>query len=388
MVGELHLHGPLSRSALGTRTGLTRSAVRGLIGELVAGGLATEERSAPLGMPGRPSPLVRPKSDSAVALAFEISVDSLATAVVGFGGAVHHRSRVDRPRGHLSLDAIIGDLVDLAAHQVASLRRNPALVGVGVAVAGIVRREDGMVRLAPNLGWRDEPHAARLAGALRLDVPVLVANEADMAGLAENRRGAAAGADSVLHVTGEVGVGGVFIVGGRPFSGSAGYAGEVGHMPVHPAGARCGCGSIGCWETEVGERAMLTRAGQPPDGGREAVSAVIAAARRGDAQAVAAIAEVGTWLGIGLAGLVNVYNPAMVVLGGLFQRIHPLVADRIARVLDERALRPSRDAVVIVPGLLGVDAPLLGAAELALEPLLVNPADRLTREAKPVLRTA
>jgi predicted NBD/HSP70 family sugar kinase len=388
MVGELHLHGPLSRSALGTRTGLTRSAVRGLIGELVAGGLATEERSAPLGMPGRPSPLVRPKSDSAVALAFEISVDSLATAVVGFGGAVHHRSRVDRPRGHLSLDAIIGDLVDLAAHQVASLRRNPALVGVGVAVAGIVRREDGMVRLAPNLGWRDEPLAARLAGALRLDVPVLVANEADMAGLAENRRGAAAGADSVLHVTGEVGVGGVFIVGGRPFSGSAGYAGEVGHMPVHPAGARCGCGSIGCWETEVGERAMLTRAGQPPDGGREAVSAVIAAARRGDAQAVAAIAEVGTWLGIGLAGLVNVYNPAMVVLGGLFQRIHPLVADRIARVLDERALRPSRDAVVIVPGLLGVDAPLLGAAELALEPLLVNPADRLTREAKPVLRTA
>jgi predicted NBD/HSP70 family sugar kinase len=388
MVGELHLHGPLSRSALGTRTGLTRSAVRGLIGELVAGGLATEERSAPLGMPGRPSPLVRPKSDSAVALAFEISVDSLATAVVGFGGAVHHRSRVDRPRGHLSLDAIIGDLVDLAAHQVASLRRNPALVGVGVAVAGIVRREDGMVRLAPNLGWRDEPLAARLAGALRLDVPVLVANEADMAGLAENRRGAAAGADSVLHVTGEVGVGGVFIVGGRPFSGSAGYAGEVGHMPVHPAGARCGCGSIGCWETEVGERAMLTRAGQPPDGGREAVSAVIAAARRGDAQAVAAIAEVGTWLGIGLAGLVNVYNPAMVVLGGLVQRIHPLVADRIARVLDERALRPSRDAVVIVPGLLGVDAPLLGAAELALEPLLVNPADRLTREAKPVLRTA
>jgi len=388
IVGELHLHGPLSRSELGTRTGLTRSAVRGLIGELVAGGLAAEERSAPLGIPGRPSPLVRPRSESAVALAFEISVDSLAMAVVGFGGAVHHRSRVDRPRAHLSLEAIIGDLVDLAARQVASLRGSPALVGVGVAVAGIVRRGDGMVRLAPNLGWRDEPLAAVLAEALNLDVPVLVANEADMAGLAENRRGAAAGADSVLHVTGEVGVGGVFLVGGRPFSGSAGYAGEVGHMPVHPAGARCGCGSLGCWETEVGERAMLTRSGQPPDGGREAVSAVIAAARRGDAQAVAAIDEVGTWLGIGLAGLVNVYNPAMVVLGGLFQRIHPLVADRIARVLDERALRPSRDAVVIVPGLLGVDAPLLGAAELALEPLLVNPADRLSRVAKPALRTA
>lgn len=388
IVGELHLHGPLSRSELGARTGLTRSAVRGLIGELVAAGLAREERPAPLGTPGRPSPLVRPRADAAVALAFEISVDSLAVAVVGFGGTVHHRSRVERPRAHLSLDEIVGDLASLAAVQLASLRGSPVLVAAGVAVAGIVRREDGMVRLAPNLGWHDEPLAARLSSALRLHVPVLVANEADMAGLAEYRRGAAAGADSVLHVTGEVGVGGVLILDGRPFSGSAGYAGEVGHLPVNPAGLRCGCGSIGCWETEVGERALLSRAGEPPDAGRDAVSRVIGSARRGDPRAAAAVEEVGTWLGIGLAGLINTYNPAMVVLGGVFQRIHPLVADRLQRVLDERALRPSRDAVTIVPGLLGVDAPLLGAAELALEPLLSNPADRLERVAKPALRTA
>ena len=388
IVGELHLHGPLSRSELGLRTGLTRSAVRGLIGELVAGGLVTEARSTPLGTPGRPSPLVRPKSDAAVGLAFEISVDSLAVAVVGFGGTVHHRARVDRPRGHLSLDEIVGDLVGLAAPQVASLRASPALVGIAVAVAGIVRREDGMVRLAPNLGWHDAPLAARLSSALGLEAPIMVANEADVAGLAEYRRGAAAGADSVLHITAEVGVGGVFIIGGRPFSGSVGYAGEVGHMPVNHDGTRCGCGSIGCWETEVGERALLIRAGQPPEGGRDAVGAVIGAARRGDRRAQAAIDEVGTWLGIGLAGLVNIYNPAMVVLGGLFQRIHPLVADRVARVLDERALEPSRSAVTIVPGLLGGDAPLLGAGELALEPLLSNPADRLMRVPKAVLRTA
>ena len=388
IVGELHLHGPLSRSELGVRTGLTRSAVRGLIGELVAGGLASEERSAPQGGPGRPSPLVRPRSEGAVALAIEISVDSLGVAVVGFGGTVHHRSRVDRPRGHLSLDAIIGDVAELAAPRVDALRGNPALVGVGVAVAGVVRREDGMVRLAPNLGWRDEPLAARVASALRLDAPVFVANEADVAGLAEYRRGAAAGIDSVLHITGEVGVGGVFIVGGRPFSGSAGYAGEVGHMPINPAGVRCGCGATGCWETEVGERAMLARAGQPPDAGRDAVSAVIGAARRGEPRAVAAVEDVGTWLGIGLAGLINAYNPAVVVLGGLFQRIHPLVAERLARALDERALRPSRETVTIVPGLLGVDAPLIGAAELALEPLLSNPAERLERAPRAALRTA
>lgn len=388
IVGELHLHGALSRSAIGARTGLTRSAVRGLIGELVAGGLATEERSLPLGGPGRPSPLVRPRPEGALALAIEISVDSFGVAVIGFGGTIHHRSRVDRPRGHLSLDAIVGDVAELAAPRIDQLRGDPALVGVGVAVAGIVRREDGMVRLAPNLGWRDEPLAARLGSALRLDAPVLVANEADVAGLAEYRRGAAAGADSVLHITGEVGVGGVFIIGGRPFSGAAGYAGEVGHMPVNHDGSRCGCGSVGCWETEVGEGAMLARAGYPADAGRDAVSSVIGAARRGEPRAVAAVDEVGTWLGIGLAGLINVYNPAMVVLGGLFQRIHPLIAERLARALDERALRPSRETVAIVPGLLGVDAPLIGAAELALEPLLSNPAERLERVPRAALRTA
>jgi predicted NBD/HSP70 family sugar kinase len=389
IVRELHLHGPLSRSELGLRTGLTRSAVRGLIGELVAGGLASEERSAPLGTPGRPSPLVRPKADAAVALAFEITVDSLSMALVGFGGTVHHRARVDRPRGHLSVEEIIGDLLELGSRQVDVLRHRTTLVGVGVAVAGIVRRRDGMVRLAPNLGWHDVPLGSRVATALELDAPVWVANEADVGGLAEYRRGAAAGADSVLYVTGEVGVGGVFIMDGRPFSGAAGYAGEIGHMPVNRTGSRCGCGSTGCWETEVGERAMLERAGYSADGGREAVSAVIQAARRREPRAVAAMEHVATWLGIGLAGLVNIYNPAMVVLGGLFQRMHPLVAERMEQVLGEHALAASRESVTIVPGLLGVDAPLLGAAELALEPLLAHPSTRLERgSSKPALRSA
>jgi predicted NBD/HSP70 family sugar kinase len=134
---------------------------------------------------------------------------------------------------------------------------------------------------------------------------------------------------------------------------------------------------------------MLERAGYPADGGLEAVSAVIHAARRGDPRALAAIDHVGTWLGIGLAGLINVYNPAMVVLGGLFQRIHPLVAGRVERVLDARALAAPREVVTIVPGQLGVDAPLLGAAELALEPLLSHPSARLRRASPvPALRSA
>lgn len=387
IVRELHVHGPLSRSDLVTRTGLTRSGIRGLIGELVSAGLVDERPSLPAGMPGRPSPLVRPRADRALVLALEVNVDSLAMAVVGYGGAVQRLERVDRPRAHLSVDEIVADLLDLVGPVLNGLRRSEALLGIGVAVAGIVRRTDGVVRQAPNLGWREAPLGERLRSALSLDVPLWVANEADLGGLAEHRRGAAVAFDDVVYVMGEVGVGGNVIVRGEPLIGAAGYASEVGHIPINPEGGTCGCGSIGCWETEVGERAMLLRAGRPADGGRDAVSELIGAARAGDAGAVTALDDVATWLGIGLATLVNVFNPRLVVLGGTFERIHPIVGPVIEAAMRRRALAPSSDLVRVVPGRLGTDAPLLGAAELAFETLLADPAARLGPRV-PVLATA
>jgi predicted NBD/HSP70 family sugar kinase len=370
IAAELHLNGPLSRSALVARTGLTRSAIRGLTGELVGGGLALEERSSPIGMPGRPSPLVRPNSDGAVVLAIDISVDSLAAAIVGFGGRVHVLTRVDRPRGHLSLEETVEDLAALVRPM---LGRQP-LIGVGVAVAAVVRRSDGMVRMAPNLGWRDVPFGERLGQALALGVPMSVANEADLGVLAEHRRGAAIGVDDVLYISGEVGVGGGVIVGGRPLAGAAGYGGEVGHIPVNPDGAACGCGSVGCWETEIGERALLVRAGRRATGGRAGVEAVLSAAGGGDREAIEALEAVGTWLGRGMAGLVNTLNPRIVVLGGFFGRIHPYVAGNLDAALERHALPASRDLVRVVPAALGADASVIGAAEIAFEPLVNDPA--------------
>lgn len=374
IVRELHTRGPLSRSELVARTGLTRSAIRALIGELVSADLASEGRAAPLGTPGRPSPLVSLNSERAIVLALEIAVDSLAVALVGLGGEVIQLERVDRPRGHTSVEEIIADLGDLADLVLDRLPARQSIIGVGVAIVGVVRRTDGFVSMAPNLGWRDVPLGQRLAEALSLAVPVAVANEGDLGALAELRRGAATGADDVLFVSGEVGVGGGLIVDGKPLAGAAGYGGEIGHIPVNPNGGPCRCGSVGCWETEVGEEALLHRAGHPPGGGREEVDAVVREAEMGSSTALAALDSVGRWLGFGLAGLVNVFNPRLVVLGGLFGRIHPFLIASLERELDRLALPGPRKLVTIVPATLGVDASLLGAAELAFEPLLADPA--------------
>jgi predicted NBD/HSP70 family sugar kinase len=388
IVRELHAHGPRSRSMLVARIGLTRSAIRSLLGELLEADLVREERATLRGTPGRPSPVVRTNPQAAVALAIEVNVDSLAAAVVGLGGDVLELVRVDRPHGGASVEETIAEVADLAGGLLHDPRRRDALVGVGVAVAGVVRRSDGFVSMAPNLGWRDVPFGQLLIPALGLDAPLTVANEADLGALAEHLRGAAIGYDNVLFVTGEVGVGGGLIVDGRPLSGVAGYGGEIGHMPLNRAGKRCGCGAIGCWETEVGEGALLVRAGRSADGGRDALDAVLDEAAGGSPVALAALDETGRWLGIGLAGLVNLLNPELVVLGGRFGRILPYVSDSLEEELDQHALAAPRALVRIVPSRLGSDASLLGAAEIAFEATLTDPAAWLRRSGRVELATA
>jgi predicted NBD/HSP70 family sugar kinase len=310
----------------------------------------------------------------ATVLALDIEVDSLAAAVVGLGGEVLDHVRVDQPRGHSSVDRVVGDLAGLVAVVRANRPPERHEVGICVAVVGVVRRADGLVSMAPNLGWTDVPLGERLVHVLGDDVPILVANEADLGALAEVRRGAAVGADHVLFISGEVGVGGGLIIDGQPFTGVAGYGGEVGHFPVNPAGLTCRCGAVGCWETEVGAASLLRRAGHPPLGGLAEVDAVLTEADAGVPMAVQALEETGRWLGIGLAGLVNLLNPRLVVLGGLFGRIQPYVASTVESELDRRALPAPRRLLRVVPGSLGAEAPLLGAAELAFEPLLADPA--------------
>lgn len=377
IVRELYARGPLSRSELVRRTGLTRSAIRVLTGQLTAAGFVAEGQAPPLGVPGRPSHLVRLVPGGALVLALEIAVDSSAAAVVGLDGSVDGWVRRERAVGVDPTERAHG-LAALAA-RVLGDRTVDDVVGIAVAVPGVVRRRDGFVSMAPNLRWRDVPFGEMTAGALGTTVPVAVANEADLAALAELRRGAARGESDVVLVSGAIGVGGGLVAGGRPLLGAAGYGGEIGHMPVLPAGAPCRCGSIGCWETVVGLEAILARAGREPDGGLVALDGMLRDAASGLPAARAAVEETGEWLGIGLAGLVNLLNPRLVVLGGVFETLFPFVAERIDAELDRRVLPAPRALVRVVPAKLGADAPLRGAAELAFEALLEDPARWFTR---------
>jgi predicted NBD/HSP70 family sugar kinase len=191
----------------------------------------------------------------------------------------------------------------------------------------------------------------------------------------------------MIYLASEVGIGGGVIANGSPLAGAAGVAGEVGHLPVNSNGMRCYCGAIGCWETEAGEIALLRHAGhefRPPC--HDCVAMVLAGAARGDPAARAAVETVGHWLGVGLAILVNIFNPERIVLGGFFGELYPSVAHIVREQVQARAFLPARDLVSIVPGTLGADTALLGAAELAFEPVLADPTLIPVRKAAPAAR--
>jgi predicted NBD/HSP70 family sugar kinase len=246
-------------------------------------------------------------------------------------------------------------------------------VGTGVAVAGMVRREDGMVRLAPTIGWVEEPVGAALRAELGEAGPLTVGNHADVSALAEHGRGAAVGCDNILYLYGDVGVGAGIIADGRRVSGHGGYGGEVGHMVVNPYGRECSCGSRGCWETEIGEYALLKHAGWGGGTGREAVLGVVDAAMRGDSQAQFAVRQVGEWIGFGVGNLVNIFNPEAVIFGGTLRDVYLVAAAQIRSRLNAIALPACREHIRLRTPELGHDAALIGAAELAFERLLEDP---------------
>ncbi|WP_018252410.1 ROK family protein [Salinispora mooreana] len=370
----VHMHGATSRAELTTTLGLNRSTIGALTTDLAAAGLVSEGAPKETGRAGRPSLVVRPESARVYAYAYSIEVDRLRAARIGLGGGVLDRRELARPRGITAAEA--APLLARAAREMQqSVPADAICVGAGVAVCGLVRRDDGLVRLGPTMGWVDEPIGAAIGAELGPGVPVVVGNVADVAAFAEHTRGAATGCDNLIYLYGDVGVGAGIITGGRRLTGHGGYGGEVGHMVVRRDGTRCECGSRGCWETEIGEHGLLRAAGRSDTQGRDAVLAVFEAADRGDARAQTAVRTAGDWLGFGVANLVNIFNPELVIFGGAMRDLYLAAAAQVRSRLNASALPACVEHVRLRTPKLGDDAALIGAAELAFERLLADPLD-------------
>jgi predicted NBD/HSP70 family sugar kinase len=375
----LHTQGTATRAELTARTGLNRSTVAALVRELTERGLVSEGEAVANGTPGRPSPTVTVRTDRVAVLAVDVKVDSVAVAAIALGGTRLAQQRVQRDRFTLTVDDTLDVLEGLSRQILATLPQRQRLLGIGIAVAGLVRNPEGIVDLGPNLGWTEVALGELLRTRLRRRVPVVVGNDGDTGALAEWVHGAGRGVEHLLYLSGEVGVGGGIISSGRPLAGSVGYAGEVGHMTVDADGDLCGCGNTGCWELRIGERAVLRAAGRPEDAGQAGLTEVLLAAEAQEPEALRVLDEIARWTGIGLASLVNVLDPQRIVLGGLHAELHPFLVETATRELRSRSVVAARTGVEILPAAFGIDSSLVGAGEAALQALLEDPTSTTSR---------
>ena len=375
LLAELHHHGPLSRAELTQNLGLNRSTIGALVSDLTDTRLVIEHAPGTRASgAGRPSHVVGPRPDGPYALAVDIDVRRLDVAAVALGGTVLSRHAVDLPLNPHPDDAVAAVL---AGARTAACEVPPGswLAGVGVAVAGTVRSRDGLVLGAPNLHWHDVDLIQGLRAGLCSDVPIRIGNDANLAVLAEHVRGAARDVDNAVYVLARAGVGAGILADGAALLGANGLGGEIGHVIVDPSGPACYCGNRGCLESMMGERALYRRAGMGDSADPDATAMVVRAAAEGNERAMLAIGQVSDWLAVGLAGLANILNPQLIVIGGSISTLVQARLGQIQGALDELMSAAPGESAQIRVSPLGRDAVLLGAAEIGFSDLIESPVE-------------
>ena len=365
----LHLKGSVSRSELTAITGLNRSTISDLVAELEELKLAHETETAVTKGVGRPS-LVVSAADNVVAFSVHTEFDATTVGVVSLSGKVLSRTRL-LSRGNRTPEAS----VKLAAKEIARLRSEMKsdfrIVGIGIAVPGQVRVSDGVVRLAPHLGWVEVPLGPMMSQATGL--PVFLDNDASLGCMAERNFGSARGlSDVVFLYAGSGGIGGGAIVDGHQLRGAAGYAGELGHVRISASATKDYSGLSGTLESLV-RRDDLLDIFKFDSAADEELDAEIRSTK--SAKAVKLLHEQIDALGLGLSNFVNIFNPQVVVLAGFLTSLFGFNGDRLISKMREGALGAAHERVVIRNAELGADLLMYGAAELPFGDLISRPSN-------------
>lgn len=312
-----------------------------------------------------------------VAIGVDIGGTKVAAGIVDMHGQILDRARADTPDRSVHPKVVEDTIVGVVGELLA---RSGPIAAVGIGAAGFVAADRATIVFAPHLSWRNEPLRERLRH--RISSPTFIDNDANAAIWAESKFGAARGEPEAMMITLGTGIGGGLLMDGQVVRGRFGIAGEFGHMQVVPGGHRCECGNRGCWEQYASGNALvreargLVAANSPlardlyervaGDPGRLTGPLVTEVARSGDRTAIELLAEVGHWLGIGMANLAAAFDPGIFVVGGGVSAAGELLIEparaAFRKQLTGRGFRPEAR---IVRAELGNDAGLIGAADLA-----------------------
>lgn len=374
----------LSRVRLAEKTGLSNATITNLVGELAALGVITEHGEIKRGV-GRPQKVLRLNREAGAVVAIHFDVESINIAIADLYADPIAQTQIPNMRDvpwEVALAACVRTVNDLLHDHGVQRRR---LLGVGVAASGLVDITTGVNLLAPNLRWRDVPLRAYFTEHLGL--PVIVDNNVRTMALYEALFGAARGLPSAAFVYTRIGIGSGLLMNGQMVHGAGFAAGEIGHTTVMiEGGAHCRCGNQGCLETVFSEPVLLAEAMQIAhehpsgllaqslvDDTPLTIDAVFAAAAAGDAELAAMLERRVNLFAVALANLMNIFNPACIILGGIFTKERGTLLPTLRRVAHERAFSSLNHDVDIIVTEKGDRIGMVGAASLALDSLLYRP---------------
>lgn len=374
VLNTIKTHGPIGRAEVARRTGLSAATVTGITAELIADDLVFE-KAAGDSRGGRPPILLALNPRGGFVVGLKLTETEAIAALTDLQATVIAK-RTDRLAGR-SPERAVNTLANAVAELVGEARiRKGKLIGVGVGVAGIVDSEHGLVRQSPYFGWQNLPLRDLLQSRVR--VPVFIDNDVNTLTLAEKWFGAGQSVDNFLTVTVGRGVGLGIVVNGQFYRGATGGAGEFGHTVIDPNGPVCDCGKHGCLESFVGDPGLVRMAAEAAARGElpgpvADVQSLLALAQAGSPAAQAIFARAGEMLGRGVANLINIFNPQLVLISGEGVRS------------GDWLFGPMREAIArhVMPGLAGDaeirtdswgdDAWARGAASLVLRGLFESP---------------
>ena len=369
----------ITRPAISRLTGLSRSTVSGIVHELMAAG-QVEESHVAKSSGGRPPVVIRFKDAAFHVVGVEMGASHVTAVLSDLRGRIVASVRTEYdvqgdPPGTLR---VLGDFI---ARCIEALPAGSRLVGIGIGVPCPVDAtlpDHLSERILP--AWRD----VRLAGWVhrRFGTRVFVENDANLGALAEHRWGVATDVDHFTYIKVATGVGAGHVIGGEIFRGAAGIAGEIGHSAVLVDGRQCRCGLHGCLEAQIGSQSIVDQARERLRAGETSALAdqpelsladVVAAARSGDGLALSLIEDAGRYLGIAVANLLNLMNPAKVVVGGRLTAAGDLLLQPLRRTIRDRALWTSIERAEVSLSELGDEQVALGAATLVIQAALADP---------------
>jgi predicted NBD/HSP70 family sugar kinase len=383
VIETLRTSGSMTRSALARATGLSRTTISTLLGELIEQGIVTEasEGGGERRGAGRPATLVQLDHSAGVAVSIDVGARHLAVAI----GDLAHRVLAERwvplPATHEADDGL-ERAAELVRETLAEAGvEKDAVIGAAMGLPAPISQPAGLVASSNILpGWAGVHVADEMSE--RLGVPVFVENDSNLGALAESAWGAGAGFDQLAYIKAATGIGAGLVQDGKLFRGTTGTAGEIGHTTVAEDGPICRCGNRGCLELYAGGVALLDALHQShPD--VETLEQVVELAHQGHPACARVLADAGSHIGVAIANLINLFNPRCIVVGGELAGAGEIVLGPMRVAAERSAVQAAVAAVEIVPGVLGQRAEVLGGLALVLfEPWRFG-ADELVTSAIP-----